>query len=257
MNAALLGKSAKGLVFASGLALVTSVQGFAQDAPVTLGALATTPLAALYLNPPSGSVTLGGKPFTMGSFDWLAAGQSGTFAASFPSPTGVYLLVNSSYTAPSYAGLKVGTVQLAFSDGTSQAVDLVVGKNVREWQVGAGWTVNTVNDPSNTNVWMGVCCSGTTAAAIDMLSVPVAATTKSLTSVSVSNTDATGGGLHLQVYGIAVAYTPPAPTPTVSADPHGNPDNHGKHLGELKHPRDADWPGKALAKGIAEHEAED
>src|SRR5947209_16353765 len=123
MNAKLVAKPLKGLVLASALALMTSLPAFAQDAPVSLGAQGSTPLTALYLNPPSGSVTLGGKPFVMGNFDWLAAGQSGTFAASFAGPTGVYVLLNSSYTSASYAGVKVGTVQLAFSDGTSQAVD--------------------------------------------------------------------------------------------------------------------------------------
>jgi hypothetical protein len=229
MNAALISKSAKGLALASSIALATSVSGFAQDAPVTLGATATTPLGALYLNPPTGPQTLGGKPFAMGNFSWLAAGQSATFAAAFPSPNGVYVLLNSSYTSGWYAGYKVGSVQLTFSDATTQFVDLVVGKNVREWQIGAGGMVSTVSDPSNSNVWAGVCCNGSTAAAIDMLSVSIPPTTKSLATVAVSNTDTTGGGIHLQVNGVSVSYSPPAPTP--APVPSGG-DQQGQHQGQ-------------------------
>jgi hypothetical protein len=250
MNAEVVGKPLKGLALASTLALMTSMPAFAQDVTVSLGAQATTPLTALYLNPPSGSVTLGGKPFNMGNFDWLAPGDSGTFAAAYPGPTGVYLLLNSSYTWSGYAGVKVGSVQLTFNDGTSQSVDLVVGNNVREWQVGAGGVVNTVSNASNSNVWMGYCCSGSTQAAIDMLTLPVTANGRSLASVTVSNSDSTGWGLHLQVYGIAVSYTPlvvaPAPTPSVS----GNPDNNGKHLGQIKNPNEHNDQAKALAKGF-------
>src|SRR5437588_130946 len=259
MNAKLVAKPLKGLVLAAALALMTSLPAFAQDVPVSLGAQASTPLTALYLNPPSGSVTLGGKPFSVGSFDWLAAGDSGSFATSFPGPTRVYVLLNSSYTSSWYADHTVGAVQLTFSDGTSQAVDLVVGHNVREWQVGSGGTVATVSDSSNTNVWMGACCNGSVAASIDMLTVPVAPTGRSLARVTVRNSDTTGGGIHLQVYGIAVAYTPvvvptpPVVSPTVS-EVSGNPDNNGKPLGPLKHDKDGDEKAKAHANGIAKHE---
>jgi hypothetical protein len=254
MNAELVGKPLKGFVLASALALATSIPALAQDAAVDLGAQATTPLSGLYLNPPTGSVTLGGKPFSTGNFDWLAAGGSGTFAASYPNPTAVYVLVNSSWTSGWYAGHTVGTVQLTFSDGTTQSVALVEGVNVREWQIGASWTVNTVSDPSNTNVWLGSAGNGA-AAAIDMLTVPVATTTRTLSSITVSNTDSTGGGLHLQVNGLAVSYTPPVVAPTTGPEVSGNPDNHGKHLGQLKHQgKDGDEKAKAHANGIAKHE---
>jgi len=44
MNAAIFTKPAKGLILASGLIAASSVLGFAQDAPVALGAQATVPL---------------------------------------------------------------------------------------------------------------------------------------------------------------------------------------------------------------------
>jgi len=60
MNAAIFTKSAKGLILASGLIAASSIMGYAQDAPVALGAQATVSLSGMYVSPPSGITTLGG-----------------------------------------------------------------------------------------------------------------------------------------------------------------------------------------------------
>src|SRR5260370_11515196 len=65
MNAAIFTKPAKGLILASGLIAASSVMGYAQDAPVALGAQATVPLSSLYVSAPSGIVSLGGHIFDL------------------------------------------------------------------------------------------------------------------------------------------------------------------------------------------------
>src|SRR5260370_13495195 len=65
MNAAIFTKPAKGLILASGLIAASSVMGYAQDAPVALGAQATVPLSSLYASAPSGIVSLGGHTFDL------------------------------------------------------------------------------------------------------------------------------------------------------------------------------------------------
>src|SRR5438445_10361430 len=175
MNAAIFTKSAKGLILASGLIAASSIMGYAQDAPVALGAQATSPLSAMYSGGPSGITTLGGHSFdlTAGNSISLGNGQSVSFAGSWANATGAYLLLNSANTYLWYDQSVVGTVTLTFSDGTTQRTDLTVGGNVREWRTGAGNTVNWLTDPATTTVWSGSATDGSSAA-IDMLTITVA-----------------------------------------------------------------------------------
>ena len=48
----------------------------------------------------------------------------------------VYLLVNSGGSETKYEGLRLGEIQVIFSDGSRQTTNLVLGKNIREWAVG-------------------------------------------------------------------------------------------------------------------------
>src|SRR5437899_1425240 len=100
MNAAIFTKSAKGLILASGLIAASSIMGYAQDAPVALGAQATSPLSGMYVSPPSGITTLGGHSFDMtaGNAIVLVNGQSGSLSGSWANATGAYLLLNSANT---------------------------------------------------------------------------------------------------------------------------------------------------------------
>ena len=71
MNAVIL-KSAKGLILASGLIAASSVLGYAQDVTVALGAQASTPLSSMYAGAPSGITTLGGHSFDLSSGNLIA-----------------------------------------------------------------------------------------------------------------------------------------------------------------------------------------
>src|SRR5260370_33882063 len=88
MNAAIFTKPAKGLILASGLIAASSVMGYAQDAPVALGAQATVPLSSLYASAPSGIVSLGGHTFDLsgGGLTPLAHRQSGRVTGFVRSP---------------------------------------------------------------------------------------------------------------------------------------------------------------------------
>src|SRR5213592_793556 len=195
MNAAIFTKSAKGLILASGLIAASSIMGYAQDAPVALGAQATVPLSGVYVGAPSGITSLGGHSFDLssGNLVSLSNGQSVSFSGSWANATGAYLLLNSANTYLWYDQTVVGNVTLTFSDGTSQSTDLTVGGNLREWRTGAGFTDNIISDPAAANVWTGsaqVSMGGGTAV-IDMLSISLAGA-KTVTGLTVANTNGWG-----------------------------------------------------------------
>jgi hypothetical protein len=242
MNRALVGKSFKTIALASTMTLAATAVAYAQDAPVALGSAATLPLTSIYASPPSGAVTLGGAAFNLGNYALLAVNQSATFAASYPSPKAVHLLLNTENTWSYFDGIPVGTATLTFSNGTTQIVPLTSGVNIREWRIGAGSVVvsHPLTDPAATNgVWNGLATDGT-AAAIDMLTVSVPPTvTASLASVSVTNT--AFGSLGIHVSGLSVSYTPPAPAPTPTPSTSGSGgsghptgDSHGH---KVHHPK--------------------
>jgi len=211
MNAAIFTKSAKGLILASGLIAASSIMGYAQDAPVALGAQATVPLSGMYILPPSGITTLGGHTFdlTAGNAIQLVNGQSVSLSGSWANATGAYLLLNSANTYLWYDGMVVGNVTLTFSDATTQSTDLIVGTNLREWRTGAGFTDNSIADP-NANVWSGTAIDGS-AGVIDMLTIGLDGT-KTVTGISLNDTN-TWGALAIVFSGLTVSMTDPTPAP--------------------------------------------
>jgi hypothetical protein len=262
MNAALFTKSTTGLILASGLIAASSILGHAQDAPMALGAPATIPLSAWYVTTPTGQATLGGHTFDMtsGNMIGLVNGGSASFAGSYQNAKAVYLLLNTANTySYLYAGSPVGTVVLTFSDNTTQNTDLIVGVNLREWRTGAPSVVNTVSDPATAPVWTTTAQTsmGGGTAVLDMLTIPVTTTGKTLTKVTLNDTNSYGS-LQIDLAGLTADFTPPAPptpapTPTPTAgggtgaghdeDRAGN-DQEDHHSGADKAEKDADKADK-------------
>lgn len=187
--------------------------------PVDLGAQATYALSNIYVNPPTGAVKLGNVPFTTANTGWAVPGAQFSVGVNTHNTKSVHLLLNSSNAALSYKGLAVGKIHLTFSDGSVQDTNLVVGGNVREWWTGSGFLVDTITDPSTTNVWQGAAQPGMAAgtAIIDMLSVNVKTTTANLTGVSFVN--AAAAPYDLFTSGLTVAYQP---TVAATGDEAGN-----------------------------------
>jgi hypothetical protein len=236
MNAALFTKSTTGLILASGLIAASSIVGHAQDASFALGTQATNPLSAWYATTPTGQATLGGHKFdlTTGNMIVLANGGSASFTGSYPSAKAVYLLLNTSNTQSWYSGSVVGTVVLTFSDNTTQSTDLTVGANLREWRTGAAGVVNTVSDPSSSQVWTTTAQTsmGGGTAVLDMLTIPVAITGKTLTGVTLTDTNG-WGNIQMQLAGLTADFTPPAPpTPAPVPVPSGTGNETGNHNGD-------------------------
>jgi hypothetical protein len=221
MNAALATKAGKALILASTMtiAINAAVSASTASAAVPLGSQATLSLSSLYLNAPSGAVTFNTLPFQVGSAWQLGFGQSATAPASFAKPLSVAVLVNTSNTYYWYQGDTAGQVVLTFSDGSTQTTNLVVGSNVRDWDTGAGFAVNTVTDTASTPAWTGSTTSGDSAV-IDMLTIPVATTTANLVSVTVTNANSCCDPFIL-VDGISVTYDPATPA-TVRPGNSGN-----------------------------------
>jgi len=162
-----------------------------------------------YSSPPASLVTAGGVPFSLGSANWLHYGDApATASMDFDKPLAVYLLLNTSFTDSSFAGQTVGTVRLGFSDGTVRETALVVGSNIREWEIGVSWTCHTLSSSSTVSVWQGLATAyqGGAAATIDMLTIPAVSTTAHLTGVTVTNTNSSHMGILYQ--GLTVLYDP-------------------------------------------------
>jgi len=223
MNAALFTKSTTGLILASGLIAASSILGHAQDAPVGLGTQATLSLSGYYTTTPTGQATLGGHTFDMtsGNAVKMLNGGSASFTGSYQNAKAVYLLLNTANTYNWYAGSVVGTVVLTFSDGTTQSTDLLIGGNLREWRIGAAGVVNILTDPAAAPVWNTTAQTsmGGGAAVLDMLTIPVATAGKTLTTVTVTDTNA-WGALQMDLAGLTADFTQPAP-PTVTPPPTG------------------------------------
>src|SRR5437588_8501112 len=211
MNAVIL-KSAKGLILASGLIAASSVLGYAQDVTIALGPQASTPLSSMYAGARSGITTLGGHSFDLSSGNLIALtnGQSVALAGSWVNATSAYLLLNSANTYLWYDGTVVGNVSVSFSDGTTQSTDLTVGSNLREWRIVAGFTDNTITDPAAAQVWSGTALDGA-AATIDMLTITLPGT-KTATSIAVNDTNGFGA-LVINLAGLTIDPQNPQPTP--------------------------------------------
>jgi hypothetical protein len=235
MNAALFTKSTTGLILASSLIAASSILGHAQDAPVALGTQATLSLSGYYSTTPTGKAALGGHTFDMtgGNAVMLLNGGTATFTGSYQNAKAVYLLLNTANTYNWYAGSVVGTVVLTFSDATTQSTDLVIGGNLREWRIGAAGVVNTLTDAAAAPVWTTTAqpSMGGGNAVLDMLTIPVATTGKTLTTVAVIDTNG-WGSLQMDLAGLTADFTPPAPP--VVTPPTGTGNGTGNHDGDHK-----------------------
>ena len=214
MNAAgIISKPARALVLASGLLAATSIVGFAQDVPVGFGAVGNFALTNSYVNPPTGTVSLGGHQFdfSSGNMIRIEGGQSASISGSYPNATAAYVLINSYNTWTNYTGQSVSRIVLTFSDGTTQTTTLIVGANIREWRPNP-LTVNTATDANLATVWTGEATqvAGGGTAIIDMLTIPVTGQYKTLTNLSI--TDDNLNGLGLLVQGVTID-DGPAPQP--------------------------------------------
>lgn len=229
MGATSLAKGGKAIILASGLIAASSVLGQAQDTPVALGTQATVSLISRYTTTPTGQSTLGGHTFDMtsGNLIPLANGGSANFTGSYQNAKAVYLLLNTANTFSWFAGSVVGTVVLTFSDNTTQSTNLVIGANLREWRIGALGVVNTLTDPATAPVWTTTAqpSMGGGSAVLDMLTVPVASTGKTLIRVTLTDTNA-WGGLQLDLAGLTVGVATATPTPTPSCTKKDQDDKH-------------------------------
>lgn len=241
MNSAIFMKSATGLILASSLVAVSGVLASAQEATVSLGGAPTIAMSALYMNAPTGVVSLAGHKFdlTSGNDITLGSGQSLLAGGAFKDAHSAYLLVNSGNSYWWYQGQTAGHVTLSFSDGSTQITNLVIGGNVREWQLGSQGTVAAISDPAATNAWTGTSTSGRTAV-IDMLTIAIAGTGKTLTGMKLDNDGLTNGWapVGILVSAVTVDYTPltvPGDDKNKNDDKNDNK-NDNKDVNRVNHP---------------------
>jgi hypothetical protein len=93
--------------------------------------------------------------------------------------------------------------------------------------------VNTLTDPAAAPVWTTTAqpSMGGGNAVLDMLTIPVATTGKTLTTVTVTDTNG-WGALQMDLAGLTADFTPPAPP--VVTPPTGTGNETGNHDGDHK-----------------------
>ena len=148
-----------------------------------------------YLDFPSGDVLLRGAKFHLQPmslvFDtssqirehYLRDDGCKEIKLSLPKPIksikSIHVLINSGNSKSFYKSEKVGEIKLIFDDIPPITTDLILGKNLREWCIGApSDLVREFSDPLSTVVWQGVNKEGIYAV-VDSLEIPVHEVVKS------------------------------------------------------------------------------
>lgn len=104
-------------------------------------------------------------------------------------PLSLHFLIQAGNASSRYEGLKLGSIQIFFSDGRSLNEDLIVGYNIRDWSRNFPNSVTTVTSANTLEAWRGFAPSGREGG-IDMLTIPISETYlgTSLTNVEVLDT---------------------------------------------------------------------
>ena len=146
---------------------------------IDINSIANIRFADSFLNPPQGRVMLGGIPFELS--DKVFSSQAGPTTklpteaqlnVSIPYPINLYVLVNTGDGFWRFEGKIIGKIELRFASGGLFAVDLVLGKNIREWQTGSQAAVTSATDVKE--VWRGPITFATQYnAVLDLLTISI------------------------------------------------------------------------------------
>lgn len=143
-----------------------------------------------YIDPPLGNIFLGGVQFeikqdslvfdTTESLHCYLPLDYGGKQVDFQLPKSVnqiksvYFLINSENSKSIYMNQSVGNIRLRFKEAPPIDIELILGKNIREWCPGnSGEYVRETSDHENiTCVWKGLSKNGAIAV-IDCLKIPI------------------------------------------------------------------------------------
>jgi hypothetical protein len=158
--------------------------------PILLGAgTGNDYLKNYFIDPPVGDIFLGGAQFQLmrdssildtnkpGHFQTLKDGSKAS-VLTLPEPVigvkAICVLINSENSKWVYTNENIGKVKLVFDDAPPIEVDLVLGKNVREWCPGhpGDYVRETTSLETKAGVWKGLSKDGANAV-IDCLRIPV------------------------------------------------------------------------------------
>ncbi|MCB0199120.1 MAG: protein kinase [Anaerolineae bacterium] len=149
--------------------------------PVSLQGASNDSTTYGYINPPLGNITLGGVRFDLGQGNSVTTQASSlpnnptraTLPVNIDSPETIYLLLTGGNLFAEFNGRNVGTVRLLFDNGQESTVDLVAGRNVREWKQFDQTVVQSTSSPDVVEVWRGATNDEGRVGVIDMLRIPV------------------------------------------------------------------------------------
>ena len=149
--------------------------------PVSLQNIGTDSTTHGYINPPLGSVPLGGVRFDLGQGSSVTTQASSlpdnptriVIPVNIDAPQTIYLLLTGGNMFAEFNGKNIGTIRLSFDNGQESSVDLVAGHNIREWKQFDQTVVHSTSSPDVVEVWRGANYDDSGVAVIDMLRLPV------------------------------------------------------------------------------------
>lgn len=176
-----------------------------RDIPVSIVTLANDDVRNILPDFPVGDQTLGGVRFSIPDLQNKASSQCEDrpgwpvkftdwpteFEVSLnniQNPETIYILINAGYSA-GHVGKQVGTIQVNFADKSSHLYDLIVGRNIRDWNYESEPAVKTISNPDLVEVYHGLTCDGRVGV-VDMLAlnIPEAYRHGSLLSMTIRDT---------------------------------------------------------------------
>jgi serine/threonine protein kinase len=150
-----------------------------RDFPISFEGLANDDVSRIFPNLPLGELSFGGVQFTIPGQNNKASSQCSS-SLGWPTefqistdeiqrPESVHILINAGNTR-GFSGIRIGTIELLFSDKSSLTYALTIGENIREWRIEADGVVGTSTNPLLSEVYRGQTFQGDTGV-IDMLTL--------------------------------------------------------------------------------------
>jgi hypothetical protein len=186
--------------------------------PVSLAPIANGVLSVDYANPPTGRVELGGVTFDLDGRAFRSQASpapnnsfptSAALEVSLPRVERIFMLVTAGNAFRRWSDQTVGQIVLTFDTAPLYTVDLVLGKNLREWHR----PENVVNvAPETSEVWRGPITNFPNLVGhLDMLTITLpadwhAATLTRIEIVDISEISVNSRDPALTVAGVAVEH---------------------------------------------------
>jgi serine/threonine protein kinase len=163
---------------------------------ISLKPIANASLTDDYARPPSGDVTLGNVPFSLNGTAFKSQAEpapnnsfpeQAALTLNVPHPEQVHVLITAGNAFTRWRGKTVGRITLQFDNASPLEIDLVLGKNLREWHA-ANNVISTA--AGVTEVWHGeIAGHADLTGTLDLLTIEVPPDRRSATLTGIQFED--------------------------------------------------------------------